>query len=159
MVYSYRSSVHGHRGNSQLCCSVVEMKNQQRALTLPMVFIPEDVMLLVSGGSAALARTVAGPGSTFCFYTWLTDRRFCVNPLSQQQRHRNAQNMEGAPTIPAAGRLRNPFSGHREGEIVLTTPRIHAVLSATTYFFVPMCHLQSHILQVNVEGFCSSLSW
>lgn len=44
------------------------------------------------------------------FLLYLTNRlALCLNLLSQQQRHRNA-NMEGLSTFPGAGGLRNPFS-------------------------------------------------
>lgn len=69
--------------------------------------------------AAAAAVGIAACSCTKLYPTWLNPfllylnhrLAFCLNPLSQQQRHRNAQNMEGLSTFPWASGLRNPLSG------------------------------------------------
>lgn len=64
------------------------------------------------------------PGLTLSFYTWHTHTGLCLKALRQQQRHRNAVNMEGLSTFRGGAWSRNPFTscfsyntvGHRKDE-------------------------------------------
>ena len=108
-----------------------------------MVFIPVEVMFAgqwvsaVAGAAAAvlaLALNCTLPGLTLFFYTCRRRLALCVNPLSQQRRHRNAQNMEGLSPV-SRGRFSHNTCWSQKGGKGLTIGGLTLTL---------LCHCHRH---------------